>query len=663
MARSATTSGGFVRAGKGRRFYRWYVGMGHDPRLAVAQVASLRRQLPFLYALLIVNSLAIALTHRRDTPFYLTTVIPALLLLGSGLRLLHWWRSAHHAEPPTAARARRQLRIIALLGAVVASAYVAWALALLHYGGAAEQAHVMIYLTTTAIGCIFCLAALPQVALLVGLIVIPSFIGACLIRQDMMYTVIAVNVGLVLTVLLRVLFNSFDHFRRQVAAQARLKRQHDELIRLNAENERLARTDSLTGLPNRRRFHQDLEELVRSGTAGPFAVGLLDLDRFKPVNDTFGHHVGDILLLRLAERIAGLLHGGATFYRLGGDEFGLLVPGEALVAGAIGARVCQALEEPFAIGELTVAVGGSLGIALFPESGVRATDLFDRADYALYHAKRIQGGGLCLFTHDLESAIRRDRAIEAALQTSAFDDELCLYGQPIVGARTGRVEAIELLARWHSPLVGEIAPADFIAIAERSTLIHAITLAVFRKGLAVARTLPEAVALSFNISACDLHSPATLATIELELLASGITPSRIWVEVTETAVMRDPAVAARMLQRLRTLGMKVALDDFGTGHSSLGNLHQLPLDKVKIDRSFIEDLREKRGWSVVEAMLGLCRALSLECVAEGVQTADQLEALLRMGCEHVQGFLFAEPLPVAMLPEVVRIIGRRDAVA
>jgi EAL domain-containing protein (putative c-di-GMP-specific phosphodiesterase class I) len=215
----------------------------------------------------------------------------------------------------------------------------------------------------------------------------------------------------------------------------------------------------------------------------------------------------------------------------------------------------------------------------------------------------------------------------------------------------------------HSPLVGEIAPADFITVAERSTLIHGITLAVFRKGLAAARTLPDAVALSFNISACDLHSPATLATIEQELLASGIAPSRIWIEVTETAVMRDPAVAARMLQRLRALGMKVALDDFGTGHSSLSNLHQLPLDKVKIDRSFIEDLREKPGWSVVEAMLGLCRALSLECVAEGVQTAEQLEALLRMGCEHVQGFLFAEPLPVAMLPEVVRIIGRRDAVA
>jgi diguanylate cyclase (GGDEF)-like protein len=427
--------------------------MGNDPRLAVAQVVGLRRQLPFLYALLIVNSLAIALTHRRDTPFYLTTLIPALLLLVSVVRLLHWWRHARHPEPPSAARARRQLRVVTLLGAAIACAYVAWALALLRYGGAVAQAHVMVYLTTTAIGCIFCLTPLPQVALLVGLIVVPSFIGACLMRQDVMYTVIAVNVALVLSVLLRVLFNGFDHFRRQVASQARLNRQHAELIRLNAENERLARTDSLTGLPNRRRFQDDLEELVRSGTAGPFAVGLLDLDRFKPVNDTFGHHIGDVLLVRLAERIAGLLHGGATFYRLGGDEFGLLVPGEALVAGAIGTRICQALAEPFAIGELTIAVGGSLGIALFPESGVLATDLFDRADYALYHAKRVQGGGLCLFTHDLESAIRRDRAIEAALQASVFDDELQLYGQPIVGARTGRVEAIELLARWHSPSI------------------------------------------------------------------------------------------------------------------------------------------------------------------------------------------------------------------
>ncbi|WP_341208177.1 EAL domain-containing protein [uncultured Sphingomonas sp.] len=650
-----------MRGGKCWRLYRWYADLGSDPRLAVAQAVSLQRQLPFLYALLLVNSLAIVLTHRHVAPFAISTTVPLCLFTLSSLRLLHWWRRANRDEQLNAGDARRRLRMITLIGMFLAAAYITWSIALLGYGDAIQKAHVMIYVTTTAIGCIFCLGALPQAALLVGFIVIPSFIGACLARQDMMYTVIAVNVALVLVVLLHVLFNSFDHFRKQVIAQTRLKRQHDELIRLNQDNERLAHTDSLTGLPNRRRFHDDLAELVASGGAGPFAVGLLDLDRFKPVNDTFGHHVGDILLVQLAERMRPMLSGGASIYRLGGDEFGVLIPGNVRTAAMVGARLCAALEEPFAIGELTVSVGGSLGIAQSPDAGHVATELFDRADYALYHAKRMQGGGLCIFTPDLESAIRRDRAIEAALQACVFDEELHLYGQPIVGARTGQVEAVELLARWRSPIVGEIAPSDFITIAERSTLIHGITLAMFRKGLAAARLLPSDVALSFNISACDLHSPATLAAIERELFASGVAASRIWIEVTETAVMRDPAAAARVLQRLRGLGMKVALDDFGTGHSSLSNLHQLPLDKVKIDRSFINDLQAQRGWAVVEAMVGLCRALSLECVAEGVQTAEQLETLLRMGCEHMQGFLFTEPLPVALLPDAVRIIGRRAA--
>ncbi|KTT73909.1 putative bifunctional diguanylate cyclase/phosphodiesterase [Sphingomonas endophytica] len=643
------------------RLYRWYADVGTDPRLAVAQVRNLYGQVPFLYGLLVVSSMAVALTHHASAPALVSTYIPALLFSISSVRIVHWWRRSRTHARPDPVMAKKQLRATVVLGGIVACAYAAWALSLMSYGVGQQKAHEMVYLTTTVLGCIFCLGTLPQVAVLVGIIVIPSFIAMCLVEHDLMYTVIAANVGLVHIVLLRVLLNSFEHFRRQVTAQTRLTRQHDELVRLNEENDRLARTDSLTGLPNRRRFQKDLEELAAAGPSAPFAVGLLDLDRFKPVNDTFGHHAGDILLMQLARRAMEVVGGEATFYRLGGDEFGILIPGDARAAAAVGARVCRSLDRPFDVGELNIAVGGSLGIALYPEAGDTAPALFDRADYALYHAKRVQGGGMCIFTPDLEGAIRRDRAIEAALQACAFDDELQLVGQPIVNARTGMVEAVELLARWNSPLLGDIAPSDFIAVAERSTLIHGITLTVFRKGLAAARLLPDHVALSFNISACDLHSPATLAAIECEIATSGIAPSRIWIEVTETALMRDAATAARVLQRLRSWGIKVALDDFGTGYSSLSNLHQLPLDKVKIDRSFIDDVQAQRGWAVVESVLGLCRALSLQCVAEGVETASQLEALLRIGCEHAQGFLFGEPLPVAQLPEVVRIVSRRNA--
>jgi diguanylate cyclase (GGDEF)-like protein len=617
-----------------RRLYRWYAGIGDDPRLAIAQVTNLYRQLPLLYGLLLINSLAVAVTHHDSAPALLTVTVPALLFAVTLIRLLRWARAGRRGVAPSPASARRQLRTITAAAAPIAIAYMVWSLLLMRYGGAAQQTHAAVYLSTTVMGCVFCLMSLPQAALLVAVMVVPPFIAACLAHYQIMFAVIATNVALVVAVLLRVLFNSFDYFRDQVAARAALEHQHAELMRLNAENGRLALTDG-----------------------APFAVGLLDLDRFKPVNDTYGHQVGDLLLVELARRMRAIAGGATTVYRLGGDEFGLLTLGARGEAVAAAEWLCQSIAAPFSVGELRVAVGGSLGLALSGEveaPGTLAGELFDRADYALYHAKRVNGGGTCVFTPDMARAIRTDRAIEAALQASALDEELRVVAQPIVAAASGRVVAVEWLARWRSPLVGEVPPAEFIVIAERSSLIHDITLAVFRKGFAAARALPSDLALSFNLSACDLHSPATMAAIEREIDASGVAAERIWIEVTETAVMRDPPAAARALAQLRARGIKVALDDFGTGHSSLSNLHQLPLDKVKIDRSFLADDEAARGWAVVAAVVALCRSLALECVAEGVETEAQRDALLRIGCGAAQGYLFSPPVEAEAAATLVR---------
>ncbi|MGK6325284.1 putative bifunctional diguanylate cyclase/phosphodiesterase [Sphingomonas sp. DT-51] len=626
-----------------RRLYRWYAGIGDDPRLAIAQATNLYRQVPLLYGLLLINSLAVAATHRHSAPAVLTVTVPAILFLITLTRLLRWIGAARRRATPSPALARRQLRTITAAAGPIATAYMMWSLMLMRYGGPAQQTHAAVYLSTTVMGCLFCLMSLPQAALLVAIMVVPPFVAACLTNDEMMFAVIAINVALVVTVLLRVLFNSFDYFRGQVAARAALEHQHAELVRLNAENGRLARTDSLTGLPNRRQFHHDLDLLAASDDGATFAVGLLDLDRFKPVNDTYGHHVGDLLLVELARRMRAIAGLSTTIYRLGGDEFGLLTVGARDEAVTAAQWLCQSIAAPFSVGELRVAVGGSLGLMLSDDSE-SANELFDCADYALYYAKRINGGGTCVFTPDMARAIRTDRAIEAALQASALEDELRVVAQPIVAAATGTITAVEWLARWHGPLVGEVPPAEFIAIAERSLLIHDITLAVFRKGLAAARALPAELALSFNLSARDLHSPATMVSIEREIAASGIAPERIWIEVTETAVMRDPPAAARALAQLRARGIKVALDDFGTGYSSLSNLHQLPLDKVKIDRSFLADVEAARGWAVVAAVVAMCRSLALDCVAEGVETEAQREALLRIGCDFAQGYLFSPPV-------------------
>lgn len=635
------------------RLYRWFAGIGDDPRLAVAQVLQMRRQLPLLYGLLIINSLAVAITHRHAAPRLLSLTVPIGLFAFSLWRMGHWSRQMRDPAAPDPVVARRELRAVTIFAGTCGTAYIIWSLALMAYGGTAEQAHGVVYLATTLIGCLFCLIPLPQAALALATVTIPPFIAYCLVRQEIVYTVIAINVTLVLALLLRVLMNSFDHFRRQVETQGELERQHDELARLNDENGRLACTDSLTDLANRRRFQHDLASLTTDATDRPFAVGLLDLDHFKPVNDTYGHQVGDMLLAAVARRAQEVVGSAGTFYRLGGDEFGLLMRGDPNGVTALGERLCHEMEQPFAIGDLRITVGGSLGLALYPATGRTAAELFDRADYALYYAKRTNGGGMCVFTPGMELAIRADRTIEAALQACAFDQEMRVVAQPIVDARNGVVQAVEMLARWRSPLLGDVEPADFIPIAERSMLIHGVTLAIFRMGLAAGRLLPDHIALSFNMSACDLHSPTTIASIEREVASSGIDPGRIWIEITETAVMRDPHAAARVLARLRAHGMKVALDDFGTGYSSLSNLHQLPLDKVKIDRSFMTDLGSARSWAVVRSILGLCHALQLDCVAEGVETTAQLDALLLLGCEHAQGYLFAHPLPVEQLAGLI----------
>ena len=635
---------------------RWFADVGNDPDLAVAQLLRLRRQLPLLYGLLLINSLAVAITSHGQAPTWLTISVPVALLLATAMRAAYWLR-ARGRPLPGPAEARRMLRQVTWLSGLVSFVYTCWALRLSPYGSGFEQAHVMFYITFTVIGCIFCLVALPQSAVLVTLMVAVPFVLSCFLRGDMAFVTIGINLVLVLGVLLQVLFNSFNSFRNQIAARAALAQQHAELGRLNCENHVLARTDSLTQLPNRRQFYADLETLGTS--PHPFAVGVLDLDRFKPVNDSFGHQVGDMLLKQLAQRLQST-SAGLRVYRLGGDEFGLLAALDPDEARAAGERLCQSLDTPFQVADLRITIGGSVGIA-FSGEGHGADALFDRADYALYHAKRVQGGGLCIFTPELEREIRSDRAIEAALQTAVLDREIHIRLQPIVDTASGRIDAVEVLARWHSPQLGSVPPNVFIPVAERSFMIHHITLAVLRQGIAAARRLPDTVALSFNISACDLNSAGTVRSIVQLLGGSGVDPRRFWIEVTETAVMRNTAAAVEALNAIRAIGAQVALDDFGTGYSSLSNLHLLPLDKVKIDRSFINDLSAPHSRSIVDAVIALCGRLNLACVAEGVETPEQAQLLRDLCCDQAQGFLFSPPVDLRTLMERVLPAQARNA--
>ena len=616
-----------------------------DGRIAVRQMIELRSQVVALYALLSVNACALAFTHLGLAPAWLALGCPAAFVALCAARALHWWRL--RPETLTEAQARRRLRQTTVLALALSVGFVAWSIALGAHGGPYEQGHVAIFIAITVIGCIFCLTHLPVAAFGVTLIVTVAFLIHCLTSGNGVFIAIALNTTFVTVVMVRILANNYRAFIDLTQSQF-------EAQRLAEENARQALTDSLTGLPNRRSFFQQMEALAASADdRTPFALAIFDLDRFKPVNDTYGHNAGDHVLQETGRRLAAFAGAEVTVARLGGDEFGALIrrPSDGPAATAFCTCICEALRAPIWLGETPVVAGCSAGLALYPSAGRRAAELFDRADYALYHSKMNERGRTTLFSQEHESAIRTERAIEAALHGPYLDHEIEVHYQPILDAETNRIVMVEGLARWTHFTLGRIAPDRFVAAAERCGAIHRLTTLLLRKALADAARLPPEIGLSFNLSSHDLTSSETVVAILAIVRESGFDPRRLTLELTETALVRDFERAREAITLLRALGVRIALDDFGTGYSSLSYVHRLPLDRVKIDRSFMADLSSRQGERIVATILELCRNLDLSCVVEGVETPEQLAILRRLGCRHVQGYLIGRPARMASLLE------------
>lgn len=417
-----------------------------------------------------------------------------------------------------------------------------------------------------------------------------------------------------------------------------------EAGRQEREARLLADSDELTGLYNRRRFYADLESAVIPANLNAMTVGWIDLDRFKPINDTFGHLVGDRVLVEVARLLRDTAGPIATLYRVGGDEFAMIVWLDGKAALQLAEKICAVVAAPMRICDRQVSLGVSIGLGAFVDPELTPVDLAKRADHALYHAKREKSGQAVQFNLELERQLLDDHVIEGELHTSEFETELYFDVQPIVSVKSGAVVGGELLARWTSTRLGVVEAQRFVKIAERSTLIHVITRNAMRRALELLEVLPPGKTLSVNVSACDLHSADTVDVILDMVRNSPADPCRLCIEVTETAVMRNLDAAIDALRRFRAIGMQVALDDFGTGYSSLSNLHRLPLDKVKIDRSFALNLDNSYSVSIIDAVVNLCHSLGLVCIVEGVETASQAIKLQNIGCDLMQGYLFSYPL-------------------
>lgn len=634
-----------------KKLFRWFWLVDLKPEIILAQYRALQRQVPLMYALLMVNASAVSYTHYDSTPRSLTVSLLLPLIVVCTIRLIVWIR--RRGAETTAEEAIKQLRKTIVLAGILSAAHIAWSLALDSYGGPIERGHVALFIAITVIGCIFCLMNLPQAALVVMIVVTIPYLTYYASLNERVFLAIALNIFLVNLVVVQVLLNGYTGFSQAVRSRIDLAVKQQETERLSIENSRLAHTDPLTGLPNRRHFFSMVEDHIEKvkDSNQQFYVGVLDLDRFKPINDTYGHNFGDRLLMEVGNRLVALVTDEIQICRVGGDEFGVLLTLPATNIEKQGQQICDLLSAPYEIGDTRVSIGCSCGLAVYPDAGRSAHELFDRSDYALYNSKSQRRGQATLYSADHEIQIRSERALESALQAADIAHEFDVHFQPIVRLDTLQVTGFEALARWQSPTLGSVAPDRFIPMAERTGLIHRMTLNLFAKAVLQLKHLPDDLGLSFNLSANDLTSFETVAALLNHIRDQGVHPARITFELTETSVLRSFEAAENAMKMLRAAGVKLALDDFGTGYSSLSYLHRLPIDSVKIDKSFIAGMNGHAGRGVVESILALCQSMDLECVVEGIENAQQLALLREFSCKQGQGYLFARPMPQHELRE------------
>jgi diguanylate cyclase (GGDEF)-like protein len=418
----------------------------------------------------------------------------------------------------------------------------------------------------------------------------------------------------------------------------------------------MARHDALTGLPNRVLFRDKMEQALGRGER--LAVMFLDLDRFKGVNDSLGHSVGDALLCAVTERLQRVVRGVDTVARLGGDEFAIVQsqarPNEA---GELAAKVIEALLEPFEVHGHQVIIGTSIGIAMAPIDGNEPDQLLRNADMALYRAKANGRGSYHFFQPEMDAQMQERRRLELDLRKALLANEFELYYQPLVQLASGEVCGFEALLRWNHPERGLVGPDEFIPVAEEIGLIVPLGEWVLRQACKDAIAWPDKITVAVNLSAAQFRNPTLALSVVSALGQSGLSASRLELEITESVLLQDDRAVLDTLHQMRDLGVRICMDDFGTGYSSLSYLRSFPFDKIKIDRSFVHELgKENDCVAIIRAVTRLGASLGMITTAEGVETEQQLEILRVEGCVQAQGFLFSRPRPLAEVPALLERI-------
>jgi diguanylate cyclase (GGDEF)-like protein len=617
--------------------------------LAREQYRILSRQIPTMYAIIMVNSFFAAFSVMNTVDYFVAFALPVLLTPVFVIRVVQWRGRIAAIIDAEMKDVRKAMRATITAAFIVSSLLAGWAITLLFLVPDTHRAMVPLYTILSTITCAYCLISLPRAAYAVLLAGSIPLSIAMFFAHDAILAAMGANILIVVIFVVAMVGTQFRQLNRIVASRS-------EIIAQRTIANNLAYRDQLTTMPNRRAFLDALKKMHSDRPNRAVAVAMLDLNGFKPINDTYGHAAGDSLLVTLGHRLTNAVGENGLVARLGGDEFAVLFdnPKSEEWLRSIAELMLLEIGKPISFGKNVIRTGAALGIALEQRVPKNPLTIMQHADIALYEAKDSPDTSICVFEDNMETRVRRRTVIEQALADNEQSERIRLHFQPIVDLRTNRLAGFEALARWHHPVLGNIAPSEFVEVAERSGHITALTVRLFRQAVSAARLWPDNLTLSFNLSGHGLGASGLDDILPGIVTELHFDPSRLYVEVTEMALLNDMGTARAVLERLQDLGVRIVLDDFGAGYASIGYLQEIRFDGIKLDGSLIKSItHDESSRNLLIGVLHLCKAIGAPVTAEMVETQDQLTLLRTLSIDRIQGYLLGRPMTFTQTLEAI----------